>query len=38
MCIPPNTRNAEVNEYFLEMNEIKEKINPNLKIKHGHEQ
>ena len=33
MCIPPNNKN--VNEYFLEMNEIKKKINPNLKLSMG---
>ena len=33
MCIPPNTRS--VNEYFLEMNEIRKKINPNLKLSMG---
>ncbi len=33
MCIPPNTRS--VNEYFLEMNEIRKEINPNLKLSMG---
>ena len=33
MCIPPNTRS--VKEYFLEMNEIRKKINPNLKLSMG---
>ena len=33
MCIPPNTK--FVNEYFLEMNEIRKKINPNLKLSMG---
>ena len=33
MCIPPNTRN--VNEHFLEMNEIRKQINPNLKLSMG---
>ena len=33
MCIPPNTR--RVKEYFLEMNEIRNKINPNLKLSMG---
>ena len=33
MCIPPNTRKA--NEYFLEMNQIRKKINPNLKLSMG---
>ena len=33
MCIPPNTKNAD--EYFLEMNEIRKKINPNLKLSMG---
>ena len=33
MCIPPNTK--YVNEYFLEMNEIRKKINPNLKLSMG---
>ena len=33
MCIPPNTK--QVNEYFLEMNEIRKKINPNLKLSMG---
>ena len=33
MCIPPNT--TDVNEYFLEMNEIRRKINPNLKLSMG---
>ena len=33
MCIPPNTRSAK--EYFLEMNEIRKKINPNLKLSMG---
>ena len=33
MCIPPNTKN--VSEYFLEMNEIRKKINPNLKLSMG---
>jgi pyridoxal phosphate enzyme (YggS family) len=33
MCIPPNTQNA--NTYFREMNEIKNKLNPNLKLSMG---
>ena len=33
MCIPPNDTNA--NEYFREMNEIRKKINPNLKLSMG---
>ena len=33
MCIPPNTKKA--NEYFLEMNQIRKKINPNLKLSMG---
>ena len=33
MCIPPNT--TGVNEHFLEMNEIRRKINPNLKLSMG---
>ena len=33
MCIPPNT--TSVNEYFLEMNKIRKKINPNLKLSMG---
>lgn len=33
MCIPPNT--TDVHEYFLEMNEIRRKINPNLKLSMG---
>ena len=33
MCIPPNTRS--VKEYFLEMNEIRKKINPELKLSMG---
>ena len=33
MCIPPNTK--YVNEYFIEMNEIRKKINPNLKLSMG---
>ena len=33
MCIPPNTK--YVSEYFLEMNEIRKKINPNLKLSMG---
>ena len=33
MCIQPNTK--FVNEYFLEMNEIRKKINPNLKLSMG---
>ena len=33
MCIPPNTRS--VKDYFLEMNEIRKKINPNLKLSMG---
>ena len=33
MCIPPNT--ISVKEYFLEMNEIRKKINPNLKLSMG---
>jgi pyridoxal phosphate enzyme (YggS family) len=33
MCIPPNTSNA--NTYFREMNEIKNKLNPNLKLSMG---
>ena len=33
MCIPPNTKS--VKEYFLEMNEIRKKINPNLKLSMG---
>ena len=33
MCIPPNSIN--VNEYFIEMNEIRKKINPNLKLSMG---
>ena len=33
MCIPPNTNN--VNKYFREMNEIRNKINPNLKLSMG---
>ena len=33
MCIPPNDTNA--NEYFREMNEIRKKINPTLKLSMG---
>jgi len=33
MCIPPNAPNA--NEYFQEMNEIRKKINPTLKLSMG---
>ena len=33
MCIPPNTK--YVHEYFFEMNEIRKKINPNLKLSMG---
>jgi len=33
MCIPPNAPNA--NEYFREMNEIRKKINPKLKLSMG---
>ena len=33
MCIPPNAPNA--NEYFREMNEIRKKINPTLKLSMG---
>ena len=33
MCIPPNLKN--VTEFFIEMNEIKKKINPNLKLSMG---
>ena len=33
MCIPPNTPNT--NEYFQEMNEIRKKINPSLKLSMG---
>ena len=33
MCIPPNTK--YVNEYFIEMNEIRKKINRNLKLSMG---
>ena len=33
MCIPPNSKS--VNEYFSEMNEIRKKINPNLKLSMG---
>ena len=33
MCIPPNTPNT--NEYFREMNEIRKKINPSLKLSMG---
>ena len=33
MCIPPNDTNA--NEYFREMNQIRKKINPNLKLSMG---
>ena len=33
MCIPPDTR--YVDEFFLEMNEIRKKINPHLKLSMG---
>ena len=33
MCIPPNT--SYVDEFFFEMNEIRKKINPNLKLSMG---
>ena len=33
MCIPPNDTNT--NEYFREMNEIRKKINPTLKLSMG---
>ena len=33
MCIPPNLKN--VSEFFIEMNEIRKKINPNLKLSMG---
>ena len=33
MCIPPNAPNT--NEYFQEMNEIRKKINPSLKLSMG---
>ena len=33
MCIPPNDTNA--NEYFREMNQIRKKINPTLKLSMG---
>ena len=33
MCIPPNAKN--VSTYFREMNEIKNKLNPNLKLSMG---
>ena len=33
MCIPPNLKN--VTEFFIEMNEIRKKINPNLKLSMG---
>ena len=33
MCIPPNT--SYVDEFFSEMNEIRKKINPNLKLSMG---
>ena len=33
MCIPPNT--GMVKEYFLEMGEIRQRINPNLKLSMG---
>ena len=33
MCIPPNDTNT--NQYFREMNDIRKKINPNLKLSMG---
>ena len=33
MCIPPNT--SYVDEFFLEMNEIRKRINPHLKLSMG---
>ena len=33
MCIPPNERNPQI--YFKKMNDLKDAINPNLKLSMG---